>query len=386
MKIAVVTPSYLPDLRAGGSVSGCSAFVEVLCEKYSVDVISFDTLDDGVNARAFDGYSAIYLPHSRVLDFLSSHGWHLSFHYVLYLIGQGKNYDLFYFRALWNFPSLFGFVFCILTAKPFIFCSSGKLSEHALAISSLKKKIVSFIFHGIIRRAAAVHYSTYDEAAKVSASPYKTITPLVSPTYVRFINRQGAGGGVIDEDSHCCPLKIYTVCRIDPIKNIEYVLAELEGITFDIEFHIVGDGIEEYVSRLKARAREVMAGNSKVKVTWHGFKDRSWVDGVFRGALYVQCSYSEGYSNSVIEALCRGSYAFVSDQINLSELSREGFVTEGSLLRGELRGFLAEYQAHHESYCEKAEHCLSYLKKTRSKAAIARQLDKDLRKIGIVHD
>ena len=167
MKILVISPSYLPDKRAD-SVSGCHEFVKTLKKRFNVNVLTFNTLDDDVTDRVIDDINVRYLPRSKAFDVFSSHGWHFSISYLFYLKKYLKQFDIVYFRSVWNFPSLAGFIICSLSRMPFIVCSSGKFTKYALRTGRKKKKIVFFLFSVFICNARAIHYASIDEYENVA--------------------------------------------------------------------------------------------------------------------------------------------------------------------------------------------------------------------------
>ena len=379
MKICLVSPSYLPDRRAGGSVTGCHQFAKLVAKNCDVQVLSFDTLLDGVRTRSVDGISVRYLKQSIIFDFLSNHGWQFSISYILFMYKNFHNYDLIYFRSIWNFPSLIGFIYCGVTNKKFIVCSSGKLSNYALNKSNFKKQLALKLVGSFVKKATAIHYSSKQEHDGVSNTNFKHVPPLILPPPCQI--NLPLKKVEYQKNTPERPLTIYTVCRLDPIKNIEYILNELLSLNMPINYHIIGSCKPHYENSLRTLATSIMARNNLVHVYFEGFQSKEWVNERFWDAVYIHASFSEGYSNSILEALSRGSCTAVSTGCNMKDLADRDFLTEFSLVPGELGDFLQSFKANKRLYMLKAQKCARMLTDERSVDYLSTNFLKNLTRI-----
>lgn len=98
--------------------------------------------------------------------------------------------------------------------------------------------------------------------------------------------------------SNC--LKLLSVCRLEPVKNIEGVLKALSLLRdqgYRFVYHILGDGGDS--ENLKEVVRDLDLSET---VTFHGYVEdtnRYYLD----ADLFLMNSYSEGFSNSLLEAM-----------------------------------------------------------------------------------
>lgn len=380
MKVCVVSPSYLPDRTAGGAVTGCHEFVKTISLVCCVEVVSFDTLNDKNRHRIVDGISVSYLKRLPFFDFMSSHGWHFSFDYLFFILKRFKDFDLIYFRSIWNFPSLIGFVYCCFAGHKFIFCSSGKLSVYALKKSFIKKSIVMFLIKPFIKRASAIHYASEQEYLRVKSKIFSSLKPLILPTSVE-IPQVKVKAERLESTFKDGPFKLYSVSRLHIGKNISFIFDELVSIQNEVEFHVIGDGDGNFVRELKKKAIETEAKNSKVKIVFEGFRDKKWVDKNMSGALYVQASFSEGYSNSIVEALARGSFAIVSRGCVMKEFADKKMLSEFDLDAGQLSKLIVEYYRDIKLWVGNSQKCVYFLKTERSPQYLSRKFAEQIREI-----
>jgi glycosyltransferase involved in cell wall biosynthesis len=93
-----------------------------------------------------------------------------------------------------------------------------------------------------------------------------------------------------------------TVCRLSREKGLFKFLKILSKLKFDFKFLIIGDGPEK--KRLQLRAQELKI---KKKILFNGFLNSSQVKQNLKQVdLFINCSYFEGFPNSVVEALSIG--------------------------------------------------------------------------------
>lgn len=380
MKICVVSPSYLPDKTAGGAVTGCHEFVKTISLVCSVEVVSFDTLNDKVRERTVDHISVQYLKKSSFFDFMSSHGWHFSVDYLLFIFRRFKDFDCIYFRSIWNFPSLVGFIYCYIIGKKFIFCSSGKLSEWALRKSLVKKSIVLFLVRPFLKKASAIHYASEQEYLRVKSKTFSNIRPLVIPTSID-IPEFNVEAGKSNNTSLDGSFKLYTVSRLHIGKNINFILDELMSFEKEVKFHIIGDGEQNFVSALKNKAFDLEVKNPRVKIIFEGFQNKNWIDENMSGALYLQASFSEGYSNSIVEALARRSFAIVSKGCIMKEFADRQMLDEFDLEKGELKQLILKYYRDTTVHTDISQKCVEFLQTKKSKQYLSQQFAKQIQEI-----
>ena len=141
------------------------------------------------------------------------------------------------------------------------------------------------------------------------------------------------------------------------IKNIEYIIETLAKQNFECELNVIGNGEQDYVRKLKNYAGHFESINENLSVIFHGFKSRFWVDEELHDSIFLQASYSEGFSNSVLEAIARGSITCVSKQCNMTSLCEDELLNEFDVETDGLNSLLQEIHnnlSHHKKIARTA--------------------------------
>lgn len=105
---------------------------------------------------------------------------------------------------------------------------------------------------------------------------------------------------------------IGVVSRIDPLKNLEHFLlaaSKLTQLYSCLEFRVAGDGDKVYLDTLKRLESRL---DIKPPIIWSGHISN--IEDVYAQLdIFVSCSVSEGFSNSVAEAMASGAFCVVTD-------------------------------------------------------------------------
>jgi glycosyltransferase involved in cell wall biosynthesis len=118
-------------------------------------------------------------------------------------------------------------------------------------------------------------------------------------------------------------LKLVSVARISPVKNMEYllqtcVLLKNAGVPF--EFHHAGTGKD--AQSQKEVDDFIVKYNLQDEVILHGYcDDASQI--LSRGDIFVSASKSEGHPVAVLEAMSCGKYCLVSDIAPHKEMAHD---------------------------------------------------------------
>jgi len=171
----------------------------------------------------------------------------------------------------------------------------------------LKRMSMHLIEGRMLRRAAAVHFTSDQEAleaAELGISMETAVIPLGvemphAPPHQDDCGRSGLARGA----ENC----ILFLSRLDPKKNVEGLLdaiAMLQPGNPRLRLLIAGDGAPAYVASLKARAKR--AGVDKC-VEWAGHLEGSAKAAAFaRAKIFVLPSFSENFGIAAAEALAQG--------------------------------------------------------------------------------
>lgn len=93
-----------------------------------------------------------------------------------------------------------------------------------------------------------------------------------------------------------------TVCRLSKEKGLYEFLSIIPKLNFDVKLIIIGDGpeknfLEKHVNKLEITRKVIFTGFLKYKEIKKQFK---------KFDLFINCSYFEGFPNSVVESLANG--------------------------------------------------------------------------------
>lgn len=209
---------------------------------------------------------------------------------------------LLFFFSLWKL-----FLLCRKEKPDYLFSFSGRHSCFViLATLSVKTKV--YVFHRsnpyisygflidnlnkiLFRKAAGLVVQT-SEARTVFRSKYQNGNVIVFPNPIKKMN--------IDEKQQK-ENTILTVCRLVPGKGVDRLIKIFSKIdSKNWNLLIVGGG-EEY-DKLSTLVKEL---NLQAKIHFTGFVKNVDVY-LERAAIFAFTSYSEGFPNALLEAMCAG--------------------------------------------------------------------------------
>jgi glycosyltransferase involved in cell wall biosynthesis len=188
---------------------------------------------------------------------------------------------------------------------------------------------------GMLRGAAAVHYTTHEER-RLAESSLSLQGGVVIPLGIDLRSLQEATAAAHFHQHHPSLGEhpyVLALSRIHPKKNIELLLGVFLSLVEQPELAhwrlvIAGDGEADYVASLQALVRQ-RNGSDKVFFTgWlGGIEKRAALQGA---SLFALPSRQENFGIAVVESLACGVPAIVSEHVNLApEILRRnaGWVT-----------------------------------------------------------
>ena len=326
MKVLIVIPAYIPDLSKGGSVSGCHEFAKTCKEaSFFVTVSTLDTCNTKIYKEYIDGIEIIRFKYTKFLDGLSKSGFGISLDWLFWFIKNANKFDIIYFRSIWNFTSLFGPIYCYLINKKFGFCASGKLSKYAISQSKRKKNFVLFFLKNIFKKASFVHYATLQEKEEQVLNIFKDKKALILPPSVLLPSKLCINKKLI----------FYSVSRIHPLKNIEYIFENFPNCNSTFTQYGAINKADKYfifLSQIKNQRNK----NSNLILDFGGYVSRDELDKLYGlGSVFIICSNSEGLSNAALEALARGSIVIASKGARMRDYVQSGALIEINCHKGE---------------------------------------------------
>ncbi len=319
MKILIVIPAYIPDKSKGGSVTGCHEFAKT-CKEASFDttVCTLDTCNTKKFTEFIDGIKILRFKYTKFLDGLSKTGFGISLKWLIWFLKNAKKFDIIYFRSIWNFPSLVGPIYCYLINKKFGFCASGKLSQYSFLQSKRKKQFVLFLLKKIFNKASFIHYATKQEKEEQILKIFRNKKSIFIPPSVCIPEKI-----TINKD-----LKYYSVSRIHPQKNIDYIFNNFpNGAAPFIQYGSINK--KETYFKVLQKIKNKRNFNSKVILEFGGYASKNELDKLYGlGSIFIICSKSEGLSNAALEALARGSVVIASKGSRMKDYIKSGALIE----------------------------------------------------------
>lgn len=218
------------------------------------------------------------------------------------------SFDVVHIHALFSFSSVAAAVVASMRRVPFVVRPLGTLARYGVTTRrpSLKRLSLGLLEAPILRRAAAVHFTSeaeWEEARALNLSLRGVVVPLAAQA-------GGQGNAQILLRDH--PLLrgrqiVLFLSRLDPKKNVENLLKAFAAVAAqrnDLALVIAGNGLPDYVRSLKTLAREL---GIEPHMVWLGHVEGAQKDAAFAAAdLFVLPSLSENFGIAAVEAMQHG--------------------------------------------------------------------------------
>lgn len=306
LRVLHVIPSVS---KASGGPSKALGQMERVLTESGLEIVSVTTDDDGPNGRldvrpctAVDsnGASRFYFP-------LQLRPYKASLPLMKWLMNEVPKFDLVHVHALFSFAPVVAAVIARRAGVPYIIRPLGVLNRYGMQQrrSRLKALSVRLLEGGLLRDAAAVHFTADQEQEEAEALGIRLrsrvvalgIEPMPSVSADLFLQTYPGLG----------KRRLLFLSRVDPKKNIEALLeavAQCRHSDPEISLILCGDGDTAYVSQLKAISMRLGLVGS---VVWTGHVEGSMKASAFAAAhLFVLPSFSENFGIAAVEALSVG--------------------------------------------------------------------------------
>lgn len=224
-----------------------------------------------------------------------------------WISGEARHYDLIHIHALFSFTTSAAAWAADRAGVPYVVRPLGTLNDYGMKQRRpwLKSLSMQLIESRVLRRAAAVHFTSEEEAAeaRMLGVPFRA---AVIPLAVEVPATATVSAEPSPFSEPQLPSLLF-LSRLDPKKNIEGLLDAIallrnEGASFNVV--IAGDGTPAYVRALKTRA--VALGISE-HVVWAGHLEGDAKMAAFSAAdFFVLPSFSENFGIAAAEALAAG--------------------------------------------------------------------------------
>lgn len=236
-------------------------------------------------------------------------------------------FDLVHVHELWHYASFAAGTAARRHHVPWVLSLRGALNEWQLRRNWKKSLYLRLVQRSLLDSAQAVHALTGAEAESLRQLGFE-MPVLVAPNGVR-LPRATAGGGEQDEFGWQTPLRgkqvVLFLGRLHPMKGVNLLLTAFASLAPrfpDAVLLIVGPdeaGTRQRMARTLAQA---------------GLGERAVFSGVLEGAakaaamaaadILVLPSYTEGFSNAILEAMAASLPVVVSRQCHFSEVADSG--------------------------------------------------------------
>lgn len=287
---------------------------QMLAAMRSTDIsLDVATTDDG-HPEPGAGHNVFYF--HKVASF-----YKFAPRFVIWYWRHAKDYDVVHIHALFSFMSTAAGFISIWRCVPFILRPLGTLAPYGVSQRRpwLKGLSMTMIEGPLLRRAAAVHFTSYaelEEARQLNCRFRSVVIPLAAqstPEHTGDVVREPMNLHRFDH------AKILYLSRLDPKKNLEGLLhafVEVRQRVSEARLVIAGSGDATYVASLVRLCDELEISSS---VAWVGFVSGEAKANLFNeAALYVLPSFSENFGIAVAEALAAGLPCVVSTGVALS--------------------------------------------------------------------
>jgi glycosyltransferase involved in cell wall biosynthesis len=248
----------------------------------------------------------------------------VSWSLLRWLRREVPRFDVVYIHSLFCFPSIIAAWTASRARIPYVVRPLGVLNRYGVARHHpwLKRLSLRFVEGPVLRRAAAVHFTSVaerDEAMELGIR----LKPVVIPLGVGA-EPSGDAQRLFERDPRLTSaVRILFLSRIDPKKNLEgliQALALLHHWGQQVRLIVAGDGEREYVASLKKLAASEGVSD---QLLWLGYvAGRDKADALAAAQIFALPSYSENFGIAVIEALHAGLPCVLGSAVGVADSVR----------------------------------------------------------------
>jgi glycosyltransferase involved in cell wall biosynthesis len=308
MKVLHVIPSLS---RSHGGPTTALALMERALTAQGVTVETATTDDDGPGRRNGRPCSqplrengVVHWYFSKLADFYKP-----SPQFARWIASKAADYDLIHIHALFSFTSAAAAWAAHRAGVPYVVRPLGTLNAYGMRERRpwLKKLAMRLVDGVILRRAAAVHFTSAEEAAEAAELGIPMNVAVVPLGVETHDCRSPEGDCIEPESERRLETCVLFLSRLDAKKNLEGLLDAIAILKPEIPgllLLVAGAGAPDYVASLKARAARAGVADC---VVWAGHIEASAKAAAFaRADVFVLPSFSENFGIAAAEALAQG--------------------------------------------------------------------------------
>ena len=319
MRVLHVIPSVAE--RSGGPAMAIVPMCRAL-QQQGIEVLLVTT-DAGLDgdpqiteiAQNYKGVPAMFFPSQLGESFKYSRPL------AAWLSSNIRHFGLAHIHAVFNHSSVAAAHICRRARVPYVVRPLGTLDPWSMTQKPLRKHLFWQIAgKGMLRRAAAVHYTTYAEKLATEElfrlNHGKVIALGIETKSAPTLSR--------DKLVHQFPSLardpyVFVLSRLHPKKGLDVLIDAFLALVQEPKFAawrlvIAGDGPADYTASLKARA------GSSERVIFTGWLDGDKKDAVLScSSLLALPSHQENFGLCVMEAFSHSVPVLLSPHVNLAE-------------------------------------------------------------------
>ena len=243
-----------------------------------------------------------------------------------FILSDEFDFDVVHFHLMWMIDK--NTILAALKKRniPYIITTHAAYTPDR--IDSLKKKISMMTLEkNYLLNAKSIHALCYEEKGFLRGlgikAPIYVIPNGISSSEINKITNSKLSKNPFQTDY----INLVWVGRIREDKNVFGIVKSLlllnEEIRRKIKIHVVGNGIKNYIHKVK---NEISINNLEKNVIFHGpkFKEEKY-QFILNSDIYVQPSFSEGISFSILDAMACGKPMILTRQTNMTYYYNKNF-------------------------------------------------------------
>jgi len=235
-----------------------------------------------------------------------------------------KRFNVVHIHAVFSHACMAAARLCRRHAIPYIVRPLGTLDPWSMRRKPLRKRFLWDLGVGqMLRRAAAIHYTTAEER-QLAEDSLQLARGVVIPLGIETEHLQTRESSSVFRRQH--PVVdhapyVLVLSRIHPKKGLELLLETFLDLVRQPRFKqwklvVAGEGDARYVTSLR---RQVQESGSNEHVLFSGWlADREKISALQDAALLALPSYQENFGVCIAEALACGVPVLVSRHVNLA--------------------------------------------------------------------
>ncbi len=243
-----------------------------------------------------------------------------------YILSDDFDFDIVHFHLMWMLDKNVILPALKKRGIPYIITTHAAYTPDR--IDSIKKKIsMKTLERSYLHGAEAIHALCPEEKHFLRelglSSPIYTIPNGISDSELCKINNSFK----LDNPFNKEYINLVWVGRIREDKNVIGMVEALallpDVIKQQVKLHIVGNGIDKYIPKVKATIADKFLNGH---VTLHGpkYKEEKY-QYIINSDIYIQPSFSEGISFSILDAMACGAPMILSRQTNMTHYYNQNF-------------------------------------------------------------